>query len=163
MVWFSITGMSIEKMERPPINRQVQAWAEDYMRQSEGGETVGSPETGAEKYPSRNLLSRFRETASAMADVEGRHWAAYQAEERGYTLAAALKVLAEVQDRLKSETDSEAVAQLIAHGGTTVYGDGGGNRWVVRDDGAVEFAEHNAVYPSEKTVEKVRRAGFQVF
>jgi hypothetical protein len=43
-----------------------------------------------------------------------------------------------------------------------IYGDGGMNRYFVKDDGNIYFSSHHAAWPKEETIEKAKSLGFEV-
>lgn len=112
-------------------------------------ESPRSPE--AEKIPPRNLLTNYRETLRAIAEIEGPAWLQDQATETTNTAREIFEHLRE----LDAETKQKASALF------DLYGSGGRHRWIIRTDGTVEFSAHHAI--DEEKINKARKLGFNIF
>ncbi len=98
-----------------------------------------------DKIPPRDLLDHFKETANAIADMEGPDWVNNQLQE-GFSLLGALKYLEEHKDDDPKDVIYE------------IYGDKGMNRWFVTGDGKVFFSKENGKYSGGKAL----RRGFEM-
>jgi len=121
-------------------------------------ENKTSPEK--EHRPFCNLLTSYKETMDAMAEIEGEAWLRLQSNESStYSAAWALKFVHEARSMNDIEADSQ-----ISHDDNVVvvkiYGNSGINRWYVKIDGSVEFS---AFHADQDVIEKVKKLGFKIF
>jgi|SRR3989344_4607370 len=112
-------------------------------------------EENKESVPPRNLRTHFKETATALADIEGLGWAQHQAH--GHQ--SLLEVLRQVE---KNKPTGDGSEYNIAE----IYGSGGYNRWFVDEAGNVKFSASHGIevgLTKEELAQKMARRGFEIF
>ncbi len=124
-----------------------------------------TPESQEAERPPRNILTHYQETLDAMAEIEGEGWKKRQETTRsGHCLLDAL-------DALQSFLAKNPSEKALKFWDFQVYGSGGGNRYLVRSDGSVEFSAGHAVelasetghISKDKIIKVVASLGFKIF
>ena len=91
-----------------------------------------------------------------MAEIEGGGWSTMMERASDNTVASALRAL-ERRGPFVPDPDDPGDRPPIVH---TIYGDGGIDRWYVRQDGSVVFSRSHA-YPPER-VDRAQAWGFGI-
>ncbi len=96
-----------------------------------------------------NLITNFDETLEAMAKLEGDHWLERVLEGKNETFNDAIEALKEGPGMFDEPDDTV----------TSIYGDGGWNRYIVFFNGNVEYSKRHG--PAQ--ADDARVLGFKMF